>query len=106
MKVKIPFREEFRDRMLLGQKTCTSRTRKLGNVDDSFEAFGAEFIIGDVWAGWELDMVSFYWHKEEGFNTPEAFIECWNKIHPRKGYDPDQRVFIHWFRKTKGVDVG
>ena len=45
MNVIIPFRPEFKDKMLKGLKTATSRTKKYGNAGDTFNAFGATFRI-------------------------------------------------------------
>lgn len=108
MKINLPFREEFRDRMLSGRKTCTSRTKRFGEGGDTFEAFEAEFILERNNAGlntiavdrFPLSYVAKYFFGGEGFDTTEDFIECWKKIHPRKGYDPEQKVWVHYFRRS------
>ena len=102
-KINLPFRKEFRDKILSGQKTCTSRTKQYGKFGDTFEAFGAEFTITHLERankyGYTLFDIAHYHYREEGFDTPEEFIECWKKIHPRKGYDPDQTVYVHFFKR-------
>lgn len=98
MKVKIPFQERFRDKLLNGEKTVTSRTRRHGNEDDTFDAFGATFrikIIGKA----RLDAVASHLWKQEGAESPEDFRSIWESIHPRKGYVPDQVVWTHVFER-------
>ncbi len=99
MKVKIPFQEEFRDRMLDGKKTCTSRTKRYGEVGDTFEAFGAELRIA-ITHKHPLYNVADILYEQEGFDTPEEFKACWIKLHPRRGFDPEQKVWVHFFRRT------
>jgi len=98
MKVKIPFMEQFREPMLAGIKTCTSRTKKYGEEGDTFEVFGAMFEIQSV-CRFPLRAVASELYKYEGFNQPEEFIDIWTSLHPRKGYDPEQRVNVHFFRR-------
>jgi len=96
MKVKIPFKPRFKVPMLLGEKTLTSRTRKMGESGDTFEAFGATFEITDVFKA-DLDTVAYFFDRE-GCSSREDFIEVWEKIHPRKGFIPTQRVYVHVFK--------
>ena len=96
MKINLPFRPEFKDKILSGRKVCTSRTKKYGNVGDTFDAFGKEFILTAVGTQ-ELDTVAMFLYYEEGFGNPREFIDCWKKIHPRKGSSPKQKVYVHWW---------
>lgn len=98
MRINIPFLPEFEEAMLEGRKTSTSRTKRFGNVNDTFKAFGAYFRITSVSEA-SLDVVAYEYYQDEGFNTPDAFIECWTKIHPQKGFVPDQLVHFHSFKK-------
>ena len=97
MKVKIPFKARFKEPMLKDVKTLTSRTKRYGTYGDTFEAFGHKFEITDVLEA-TLDTVSAFWDRE-GCSSKEDFIEVWIKIHPRKGFVLDQRVFVHVFRR-------
>ena len=38
-------------------------------------------------------------YRQEGFATPREFEEYWNGLHPRKRYQPNQLVWVHFFRK-------
>lgn len=101
MKVKIPFLDRFKEPMLSGAKTCTSRTKKKGEPGDTFDAFGATFLINYV-DRVRLDYVARLCWKQEGATSMENFVEIWKHIHPRKGYDPDQWVYLHGFEVTSG----
>lgn len=96
MEIKIPFNDRFRDAMLSGRKTVTSRTRWYGKVGDTFEVFGRKFIIRERF-NCRLDDVITDYLSEEGFASPGDFIEFWQKLHPRRGYNPDQIVCVHKF---------
>ena len=97
MKVKIPFKPRFKKPLLDGTKTWTSRTKQYGLPHDIFEAFGEIFEIIDINL-LLLSVVADHW-KEEGCTSRQDFIELWEKIHPRKGYDPSQIVRVHIFRR-------
>ena len=97
MNIKLPFKEDFKERMLSGRKTCTSRNKIYGKAGDTFEAFGATFEITDV-ERHSLRTVAWRFYYDEGFSSPEEFTVCWKKIHPRKGFIASQLVWVHWFR--------
>lgn len=98
MNIVIPFRPEFKDRMLNRAKTTTCRTKQYGKRGDTFEIFGARFTIKEI-LPITLEQVAKEYFVEEGFGNPIEFIQCWNEIHPNKGYVPSQRVFLHKFTK-------
>jgi uncharacterized protein YqfB (UPF0267 family) len=100
--VRIPFLPKFREPMLADIKTVTSRTKTYGRTGDTFPAFGATFEILDVLTVL-LGEVAEEWYKEEGFKTPEEFIQCWWEIHPKKGYDPEQPVRLHIFKRNAKI---
>lgn len=98
MKVKIPFLPEFQEPMLDGRKRWTSRTKHYGQKGDTFDKFGATFEITATFK-LPLGVVAHHNFLEEGFNNSKEFIDCWNRLHPRKGYVPDQEVWVHVFKK-------
>ena len=100
MKVKMPFKKRFKEPMLNGTKTFTSRTKRMGKIGDTFEAFGRTFIIKDIWVA-TLRGVSAFW-EEEGCESKEDFMEIWKQIHPRKGWQPEQEVYVHIFKSVGG----
>lgn len=100
--VRIPFWRQFKQPMLNKQKTMTSRNEKYGDVGYTFEAFGATFEILSI-SKKQLQVVAFVWYREEGFKNPYSFIKCWEELHPRKGYVPEQKVWVHVFEKLEAT---
>lgn len=98
--VKIPFLPRFKEVMLNGKKTMTSRTRKYGEIGDTFKAFEATFQLTNV-EKLALFYVANNYYREEGLQSKEEFIEGWEQIHPRKGYDSNQIVWVHVFKKME-----
>jgi len=96
--VQIPFNSIFQLAMTTGRKTCTSRTRQYGRAGDTFRAFGCLFEITKVERRMLKD-VALVLHAHEGCQSRREFIEVWGTLHPRKGFVPDQLVWVHWFRR-------
>ena len=99
MEIQLPFKEQFKDVMLSGTKNKTSRTKKYGQIGDTFKAFGATFIMINQEEE-ELQFVAEHYYEDEGFKKPKEFISIWVEIHPRKGWDPKQKVWVHEFMRT------
>lgn len=97
--VEIPFRPIFKTVMLTDIKTMTCRPRVMGRVDDRFRAFGAEFELTHVLRTTLLFVASDAW-RQEGVESPAAFQVIWEDIHPRRGFDPEQVVYAHIFRRV------
>jgi hypothetical protein len=95
----IRFLPEFEERLCSGRKTATSRTKPLGKPGDVFYVFGQQFEFTLV-RPHSLGFVAQARYRQEGFETSEAFIAIWEKIHPRKGYDPKQTIWYHEFKKV------
>ena len=101
--VSIPFKVRFREPLLNGTKVYTSRTKRMGKVGDTFQAFGATFEILSV-EDVALHEVARLW-KEEGCASEEEFKQVWREIHPRVGYNEYNRVFLHHFRKLSAPPI-
>lgn len=99
--VIIPFKEQFRDAMLSGTKTATSRTKRYGWPNDTFEAFGQTFVITDVYR-LPVFRVAHYLHKEEGFENKGDFWQTLREILPR--LSEGAKVYVHRF-KIKGEET-
>ena len=84
--------------MLSGRKICTTRTKRYGRVGDIFKAFREKFEIINV-DKYFLGQATFLFSYKDGFESPDEMKEFWKKLHSRKGFDPQQKVFVHWFRK-------
>ena len=98
--VLIPFMPEWKEKMLNGIKTCTSRTKKYGSIGDYFKQFGAIFEITNI-IKLPLSYIADILYIKEGCDSPEEFKKIWIKLHPRKGWVPNQEVFAHLFRKEE-----
>lgn len=94
---KIPFLPQFKNPMLSGQKTITSRTRRYGQTGDTFLAWGETFELLEV-TRVLLSSVRNRFYLQEGFPSPEAFEVVWKALHPIRGYDPEQAVYAHSFQ--------
>jgi hypothetical protein len=94
--IDIPFQERWRDAMLTGRKTCTTRTKRYGQVGDTFIVFGETFVILGI-DRTTLEIVAQRLWQEEGCSSRKEFIEVWNGLHPRRGYRVDDRVWVHYF---------
>ena len=92
----LPFQAEFEEAIRSGRKTMTTRTRRYGKVGDILDTpFGAVRLL-DVRRVC-LGAVRVHWYWDEGFDGPYRFEAAWARLHPRKGFDPDQRVWLHEF---------
>jgi hypothetical protein len=82
--------------MLEGRKTCTSRTRRIGQQGDIFVAFGKLFEIVHV-DQMTVGEIAARLYCEEGFDSREAFLEELARIYPRTGRNPDAHMWVHKF---------
>lgn len=94
----LPFKPYFREPLLNGTKIFTARTKRMGKYTDTFQAFGQTFTLVDI-TEMPLENVADFW-ESEGCKSREHFIEVWCEIHPIKGYDPKQMVYLHQFMKV------
>lgn len=96
--IVIPFLPEFEGRMLSGQKTATTRTKKYGNGGDLFPAFGHSFQLTKVDKVYLGDVASTF-YMQEGFSTQSEFRECWRRLHPKRNRY-DMVVWLHQFKRV------
>ena len=101
-KVYIPFLSIFEKPMLAGTKTTTARTRKYGQPGDTFTAWGATFEIREIVRVF-LSTVRDKFYQQEGFSHPDEFVAIWKRLHTIRGFNPEQAVYLHSFRKLEGV---
>ena len=95
--VVIPFNKRFKEPMLKGQKTWTSRVRPYGKIGYTFQVFSRTFVITDI-AKMYLSKIAQNYFYEEGFDSSREFIAFWNIIHPARGFDPNQIIYAHEFK--------
>lgn len=98
--VSVKFRPFFKDVMLGGIKTMTSRTKPLGKVGDQFTAFGATFEFTHIMR-MPLRFVISDCFRQEGCQSVQELIDIWKDIHPQVGVVPDQIVYAHIFKPAE-----
>ena len=97
-KILLPFSPEFEERMLSGEKTCTTRSKRYGRSGDWFPAFGKYFVLTEVYSI-PLQRAVLFCYKEEGFANSQEFIEFWNSHHVQPYESSRARpAFIHYFQ--------
>ena len=96
-KINIPFLPEWKNNMLTGKKTATTRNKRYGYPNDYFEIFGRQFILLSVYRI-KLGSVAHDHYLEEGCNSSFEFIKVWDRLHPRKHYQSEQKVCYHVFK--------
>lgn len=96
--LEIPFRPEFREPMLSGQKVMTCRNRRYGQAGDVFDAFGQRFVLTHVMRI-PLRYVFADCYLQEGCRSKQDLIAVWKKIHPYMTVDHEAIVWAHCFRK-------
>jgi hypothetical protein len=88
--------DEWQEPMIRGRKTCEARDYRFdGGV---FEAFGDEYIIRKV-EQLPLGDIADEWFREHGCYSPREFRELWKQSH-RGAFDPEQKVWLHHFKKA------
>jgi len=98
MQISIPFKERFREPMLSGVKTMTSRTKHYGQPGDWFNAFGATFVLTSI-INRHFDYILEHW-KEEGCVSKEDFLIVWHEIHPRHKVNVSDLFWTHTFQNV------
>ena len=98
------FLPEFHGRLVSGRKDATARTVKWGNPGDTFMHAGMKFRLDWVILR-RLSQVAHLHFWEEGFDSPEGFINVWKHIHRRMGYDPDLEVWFHSFTRIYETQI-
>jgi hypothetical protein len=97
--VYIPFLEYWEKKMLNGEKIATTRVRQYGKIGSYFKIFNTVFQITDI-KKIALRIVRDKYYMKEGCDTSEKFESIWTNIHYKKGFDPEQLVFLHVFTKV------
>ena len=97
-KIDIPFLPEFEESMLSGKKKATTRTKRYGEPGDWFLAFGKTFVLTWVYETM-LESVAYHFYFEEGFESRQEFIDCWDRLHPRIKFwkNPERTAYLHRF---------
>lgn len=94
----LSFLDEFKPLIRSGRKTATSRPRKYGKPGDALRTpWGDTLALMSVHR-LKLSTIAQTHYMEEGFDSPEAFLSAWKRIHPRKAVKPDGLLYFHTFK--------
>ncbi len=98
-RIEIPFRYDMAEAAIAGNKSATSRNVKYGEPGDTFLVWGTEFVLINVTPQY-LNTVAEARYREEGFDSPGAFIQVWKELHPVNGWEPHKRIWFHEFKRS------
>ncbi|MDH7514201.1 MAG: hypothetical protein QHH14_14755 [Clostridiales bacterium] len=76
-------------------KRWTARYKPKGRPGDIFDVLHHCFKIVRVFRARLSEVADNY--ELEGFRSREEFVERWKKIHPKRGFRPDDIVWVHEF---------
>lgn len=84
-------------------KDWTTRSKKLGEVGDTFTITRGPLtkrlrIIG--FKRMRLEEVAQHGYRHEGCVSPEDFIRVYSDLHPKKGWTPEERKWVHIFEEV------
>ncbi len=102
MNITIPFSEEMIIAAIYGDKLCTSRREKKGEIGDVFCLVSPRdktkhlFKIVDI-QNHSLAYISDRLYRLEGVETPFEFIELWKSLH-RGHYNAGKIMYVHFFK--------
>jgi len=100
--IDIPFNSWSKIRLARGQKTATSRNHRYGCPGDVFVVKIRDLVFRYRLTHVErvsLGFVRDCFYLQEGCNSGEEFVDVWNSIHPNRGFDENQKVWLHVFRE-------
>lgn len=96
--VEIPFSPDMGESSINGTKICTSRNKKYGEPGDWFKIGDHRFLLKRV-ERHTLWYVAHILFEQEGFGSPRGFIDKWNALHPKRRYQDEDKVWVHYYRK-------
>lgn len=96
--ITMHFKAYWKQALLSGKKTSTTRTFKSSKQGDTFEAYGGTFEIVNI-CKVKLGTVHTDFWKDEGCDSPEHFEQVWCSIHPLARLKPELLVWIYFFRR-------
>ena len=98
--ISLPFSHEMYHAIQQGQKVCTTRSEKKGEIGDLFVVSGRAYRIVDIQEQ-TLNDVARLLYRQEGFKDSGDFIRFWKLLHPGKPYLPGRTQYVHWFARIE-----
>jgi len=100
-KIEIPFNEWSKEKLNLCVKEATSRTKKYGDIGDTFIVGSQKYEI-DLIIKLPLWFIAQVLYKSEGALNMYEFFQVWDKIHFRKKMELDKEIWYHHFKEIEG----
>lgn len=98
--INIPYNNWSIGKFRYRVKTATTRSKRYGEIGDIHSVVGLSLWLETIYqARVTLGFVARYFWRHEGAISEEDFIKVWVEIHPKKGFDPNQKVWLHLFRE-------
>jgi hypothetical protein len=95
----VHFRPQFWPKIESGEKTMTSRTRRLGRPGDEVATvWGPVIRLKSVERAMLSDVASKHF-RQEGCGSPEEFADVWTEIYG--SYDGTREVWLHEFEVVR-----
>lgn len=103
--IDIPFNEWSTERHEHGYKRATTRRDRYGDPGDRFtdDDAGMVFELTHVLRV-PLGVVAEQFYEIEGAGSTEEFVDTWEDIHYRRGYEPEWPVWLHLYRMVDRDD--
>jgi hypothetical protein len=98
-RVEIPFNDWSCERLAEREKTATTRTSRYGDPGDEFVVDGTVYELTHV-VHVPLRVVADHFYGVEGCDSRAEFIDVWEDIHYRRGFEPEWPVYLHLFREV------
>lgn len=100
----LPFYPRFHDLIRSGVKNRTARTKKYGEAGDVVNSPVGPLRIKSVHLE-SLEAIRDVFWKDEGVESPDEFVKVWCRIHPRAGWTPAKRVWLHHFEPLRDLEA-
>lgn len=96
-RIDLAFSGEMASAVLDGNKCCTTRRTRHGDLGDEFAVAGVVFRILQVLPAALRDVRDVF-HRAEGFATPQAFETAWRALHGGE-FEAGRDVWVHFFAR-------
>ncbi|OPY31172.1 MAG: hypothetical protein A4E28_00019 [Methanocella sp. PtaU1.Bin125] len=100
MLIELLFDPWLKSKVLEGIKYCTSRNKAHGVPGDTFCVGHKMYCLIKVEAKRLADVAGNCFHAE-GCDTPEDFIQEYNRVYRHSArFNPEKIVIVHWFAEV------
>lgn len=101
--IDIPFNGWSRRRLNAGRKFCTSRTKKYGEVGDTFKMGGQLYEIIKI-EPFRYDVIIESFYIKEGADSPGELRGVFKQIFRGKEPEADREFYVHFFEPLNPVE--